>query len=754
MGTPAYMPPEQARGEAALVDARADVFALGAILCEVLTNQPPYAGNSDEVCRKAAAGDLAEAQARLDACGADEALRELARRCLAAEPSARPPDAGVVARDLTAYLASAQERLRQAQLQSAAAEARAQEAGAKAKAERRARRLTLALAVVALLLFLGAAAAPTVAYVLLRAEQQQTEAPRQAAVAAREDEARQRRQARQALDLLSKPVLENWLSKQPMLGPDEKHFLEQALVVYAELAAEMSTDEASQAAVARAYGEVGHIQFLLRRLPEAEAAYDRGAAVYARLLARTPGQLTFRKELARLLNNRYNVLNGTGRHEQADASLRDLVKLERQLVAEANDRDSLYYLAHSLTHLSSRCRVQGKLQEAEALVRESLALSQKLAADPSSTFAIRHGLASARYTLGCVLAATGRPAEAVENCRGAQKEQEELTARYPHVCHARRDLGNTYTMLAGLLWQTRRRQEAEATYQKALKVRRELVADFPGQPALYEDLAATHSRLGNVLTVLGRHRDALAVYESAIALYEKLPAKLAKQLNHRRSLARAWFNLAPTLGMLKRPKEAEAAGREAQRLYRALADENPTEPEFQDSLASSLDNLAGWAHQRGEWEEARCLANEALAHHRAAVQARPASKEYLYRLCINRRNLALILVTARQHAEAAEAAGQLAEAAVAEFPSEIMKAAAFLARCAPLAEQDARLSDARRAELAQSYAERSMKTLRLAVKHGYRDAARLETMPSFAPVRSRLDFQELLAELKKLPKMP
>src|SRR5262249_30263345 len=150
MGTPAYMPPEQARGEAALIDARADVFALGAILCEALTGRPPYAGdNSEEVWRQAAAGDLADAHARLGACGADEALRELARRCLAAERGARPADAGAVARDLTAYLASAQERLRQAQLERAAAEARAQEAAAKARAERHARRLTLALAAAA-----------------------------------------------------------------------------------------------------------------------------------------------------------------------------------------------------------------------------------------------------------------------------------------------------------------------------------------------------------------------------------------------------------------------------------------------------------------------------------------------------------------------------------------------------------------------------------------------------------------------------
>ncbi len=45
-GTPAYMPPEQAQGLVDVIDARSDVYALGAMLYEVLAGRPPYVGSS------------------------------------------------------------------------------------------------------------------------------------------------------------------------------------------------------------------------------------------------------------------------------------------------------------------------------------------------------------------------------------------------------------------------------------------------------------------------------------------------------------------------------------------------------------------------------------------------------------------------------------------------------------------------------------------------------------------------------------
>jgi tetratricopeptide (TPR) repeat protein/serine/threonine protein kinase len=149
LGTPAYMAPEQAKGEAS--DARSDVFALGGILCAILTGQPPFTGKSSlEVIQRARAADLDETHTRLDGCGADAELIALCRGCLSASPAQRPEDGQAVADALTAYLNGVQERLQAAQRERAVALARESE-----QRQRRQVQMALAAALVALLLGTG-----------------------------------------------------------------------------------------------------------------------------------------------------------------------------------------------------------------------------------------------------------------------------------------------------------------------------------------------------------------------------------------------------------------------------------------------------------------------------------------------------------------------------------------------------------------------------------------------------------------------
>lgn len=160
LGTPAYMPPEQARGHIESLDERSDVFGMGAILCSILTGRPPYElEESENPQRLAVRGDLSAALLRLENCGADVELIRLSQECLAAEADNRPANAGVVAKRVSAYLNSAQERLKQAAIDQAAAEARAIEQQKRIQMERSKRRITMGLAVAVLVLVIGGGAA-------------------------------------------------------------------------------------------------------------------------------------------------------------------------------------------------------------------------------------------------------------------------------------------------------------------------------------------------------------------------------------------------------------------------------------------------------------------------------------------------------------------------------------------------------------------------------------------------------------------
>ncbi len=613
MGTPAYMAPEQACGAVDRMDERTDVFGLGGILCTILTGKPPYDKPTPlEQTRQAERGDLGEAFARLDACGAEAELVELARACLSAEQSQRPRDAGVVALGMTEHRAGVQERLREAELERAAAQARA-------GSERKARRLTAALAAAVLALTLLGGSG------LVLHEREHAEEADRVSRTEREVEGylqeavRLRERARAAppeevapwtaalaAARLASGAADEGLRRRVQelldeLGPAEQDRamtarLEQVRLQQAELKDNRFDIQAAGPDYAAAFKDYG-IDVLA--LPAEEAArLLRGRAILAELAAALGDwvRLADPKQREQLLKVLRLADPDPWRQRLRDALARQdrktLEILARDPEAERLPASTLYLLGAALGAVGEHADAIRLLRRAQQLHPRDFWLNFQLASEltnqpvPQPDEAVRFysaALALGRHTAGVYLG--------LGNALGQKRADDEATAAYREAIRLQPDFAIAHRALADVLRRTHHEDEARAELREAVRLK----------PDYYE----AYNNLGVVLSDRGELEEATKAYRRAIELnadYGSPHHNLAVILDRRGRLddaiaecraalhadsqfAEPYNTLGTLLEKKGRPDEAIESYRETIRLRKKM-------PRSEAHLAMSYSNLA------------------------------------------------------------------------------------------------------------------------------------------------------------------
>ena len=600
LGTPAYLPPEQAMGAVDQIDERSDVFGLGAVLCAILTGKPPYVGADRESTRQLAVrAKLDDALTRLDGCGADPELVALCRRCLSPEKADRPADGEAVAKEVAALRAAADDRARQAEADRLRAEGDLKAAEVKT-AEGRKRRRILALAAAAVMLALGIGA--VVSYAKYRdAEDARATADKERGIAEGERETAKAEAAakddarRKALTALQR-VTDQWVweraGRQVEVTDRDRAFFRDVLRLWEEFAAVHGSER--EAEVIRAMGafRVGRIRAALGEWSEAEAAYRTAAAGWERLAAAHPADSEYPRELSGTLNNLANILGETGRPTEAEATHRAAVTVgERLAVAHPADPAGRDRLAAAHTSLGVHLRSTGRVTEAEAAYRAAAAEFAAISAAHQGVPGYLAGFAAAQLNLGNLYREADRVTEAEAAYRLAVAAFDRLCVAHPNAPDYQSGLASVQSNLGKLLRATGRPGEAEVAYRAAVAVSEQLAAAHPAIPDYRHRLALSHLRLGDHFRAAGRLADAEASYRIALTLLERLAPAHPTVRDYRVDLAATVGHLCEVLRATGRAAEVEATCRPTLTFIERLTAVDPADAGARHELAKDMYSL-------------------------------------------------------------------------------------------------------------------------------------------------------------------
>jgi len=515
VGTPAYAAPEQLDGSSQPVDARADVYALGATMYFLLCGDPPFLGSTLLETIRKVQEELPRSPRKLNPLVSAD-LEAICLKCLEKDPQRRYQSASEFQSDLI--------RCRDGLPVMARRPSRLDRVIAWCRRRPAVAGLSAALV---LLIF----ASSIVLGILLARSNQLKELAESHAVQA----IAERDRARQALDAMTSGLATQQVLGQRELTPQQRRFLQQTVEWYRDLTATSSESEAldptDQLWLARAEERLSQLLSRLGDMDGALSAVDRSIFLLEQLFAHDSRPEVI-DELAKSLHRKDAILTNSGRHEEALPVIESAVEIAR-LGVDVEPTNSLTRsrLSNILGNVGSRYRNLNRLEDSVLAQLESLALKRQLIQEQPDDIEFERSLGISLMNLGNLLTQMSRMDEADEVLQEALELRQSLVDRNPNSHTLRYDLAFISRNMVGFCFRRGDYDRAADYAEQSVLQARELVEQNPLAAHYQRQLAESLSAWASVLVAQSRFELGVEVLEEltevateAITTFPDIPA--------------------------------------------------------------------------------------------------------------------------------------------------------------------------------------------------------------------------------------
>ncbi len=567
-GTPAYLSPEQARGDR---DAGplADVYALGVTLYECLAGEAPFRGAPHQVVHQIINDEPRSPRLLNDLVPRD--LETVCLKAMAKDPNRRYASARELADDLNRFLRGEPVCARPTR--------------AAAKLWRLARRKPLAASLT--FAFVAALVGGSITSTIFWRKAEESAA---LAVARGSDAEQNFRKARDAVDKLYLKFYSGGLLNKPGLETVRAEVAREILQYYREFLREHADDKRLRSDMTEAALRVGYVTSVSGDKRDALDALNQARELLEATIRDQPGDLKTRRELGKCTDQIGFMLQQLGRSDEAVRAHRHACEVYRGLIeADPNDPFWRRLLGHALGNLANAYSVGGNKSEALAAYGQAREQIDALLRLEPTNLGYRSDLAMTLNNMSLVI---DRGEQYLAVLREGLSLREAIADEIPGDVYAKRNVARTRNNLAIGLRNLGRLDESLQMSDVAIVALREIYGQNPANVTHCRELAAAVVERAKALRGLGRFEEAGDSHGEAIKLFIAAQAVDPEDATYRADLIDAYCELADIQIKTGRCDGALASRRAALPLLEQVVKIHPDDPAALAEVAKARKGIA------------------------------------------------------------------------------------------------------------------------------------------------------------------